>query len=80
LESKRFIPADKNISLYERRIDVTIGALVNEVRELANTVAKNPVISSRIKNPQILEKKMHLKGVQDVFLIDDVWCTRCVSD
>jgi len=64
------------ISLYQRSIGCSIDELAREILGLAKAVSNDSKICYRIKNSQILEKKMALKKVGSVFEIDDVYGLR----
>lgn len=64
------------ITLYQKTIGCTIDELASEVLLLATTVSRDPKIYYRIKDSDVLEKKMTLKGVVSVFNIDDVYGLR----
>lgn len=66
----------KNILIYQERIGLSISALVEEVRQVAGTEVKDPLISFRVKDPETLKKKMLHKNTNDVFSIDDVYGVR----
>ncbi len=58
---------------YQERIGCTIDALAEEMQHIAETVAQNPLITFRVKDPETLLKKMRLKNVQSIFSIDDIY-------
>jgi len=71
---------DKSILLYQEQIGCTIDVLAMEIQLIANSVAKNPLVTSRVKDPKTLEKKMQKKNLQSVFLIDDVYGIRIIVE
>ena len=70
----------KNISIYQQHIGSTINALAGEVRRTASTIAKNPLVTFRIKNPKTLKKKMLLKNTQSIFSINDIYGIRIIVE
>jgi len=70
----------QNISLYQKRIGSSIDVLANEMRQIIDAIAKNPLITFRVKDPETLRKKMLLKNTQDIFLIDDVYGIRILVE
>lgn len=70
----------QNISLYQKRIGSSIDMLANEVRQIVGVIAKNPLVTFRVKDPETLRKKMLLKNTQDIFLIDDVYGIRILVE
>jgi len=71
---------NEHILMYQQRIGITIGALAEEVRCVVSLVFSNPLVTFRVKDPEILAKKMQLKGVQSVFSIDDVYGIRIIVE
>ena len=71
---------DENILKYQERIGITIDVLVEEIRQVVNTVVKNSTIYFRVKDPETLRQKMQIEKAQDVFSIDDVYGTRIVVE
>jgi len=71
---------NKNILIYQQKIDSTIESIANEIKYITSSVVKKPFIIYRIKNSETLRKKMELKKVKDIFLIDDVYALRILVD
>ena len=68
------------IALYEDRIRIAIDKLAAEIQHIADTVAQNPYVAFRVKDPETLEKKMLLKKTEDVFSIDDIYGIRVIVE
>lgn len=71
---------DKNILIYQQKIDSTIESIAEEIKYITSTVVKKPFVIWRIKNSETLRKKMKLKKVKNIFLIDDVYAMRILVD
>ncbi|MGB8815953.1 MAG: hypothetical protein WCC74_01785 [Minisyncoccia bacterium] len=65
---------------YQQRIGVTIETLSEEIQCIINTVAKKPLISFRVKDPETLRKKMQIVKTQDVFSIHDIYGIRVIVE
>lgn len=63
----------QNIDLYIHRLGWRIEDLAEEIKKLALRATEEVEVIYRIKDPKTLEKKMGLKGTDDVFQIHDVY-------
>ena len=64
------------ISLYQESIGCSIEELAREILLLCQTVSQSSEICQRIKDSEILVKKMALKKVRSIFDIHDVYALR----
>ena len=68
--------SEELIRLYHESIGCSIEKLAEEILRLAKTISQNSDVSYRIKDPQILARKMTLKNVGSIFDIHDVYGLR----
>ncbi len=67
----------KDLSLYQKKIGCSVGELAKTIKKtIAPLMLKDFCILNRIKNPDTLKKKKHLKKVKSVFEIEDVYAFR----
>jgi (p)ppGpp synthase/HD superfamily hydrolase len=71
---------DDLVGEYKKRIGCNIENLAEDVLKLAHTVTFSANISFRTKDSVTLKKKMRMKNVDDIFLIDDVFGIRIFVD
>ncbi|MEI6296339.1 MAG: hypothetical protein WCO84_01660 [bacterium] len=64
------------VKVYERRIGCSIGEVAAEICDLIKTTVKGATVVCRVKDPTTLVRKMKIKDVKDLFLIDDVYGVR----
>lgn len=69
---------DKNLSTYQEFIGCSIEVLVEEIKQIAESIAESPIITFRVKNPETLQKKMRIKNTENIFTIDDVYGIRII--
>ena len=71
---------DKNISVYQQNIGISINELAEKVQRIAGSVTKKPLVSFRIKDSKTLRRKMVIEEKKDVLLIDDVYGIRVITE
>ena len=64
---------------YRQAIGCDIDELVNEITRLAKSISKEVKVLRRVKDSDILRRKMVLKGAKSIFEIDDVYGLRILT-